>query len=425
VIDLLIQPCGQLLTLAGSRGPRRGADLGEVGLVEHGTLGINLATGVIEYAGPLQGLEPHLVNESCLTVDASRSVVMPGFVDSHTHLVYAGSRSADFYRRALGNSYQQVAADGGGIASTVVSTRQASAAELERLARKRLHRMYSAGTTTVEIKSGYGLDAEHEFEALEVVQKLVNSEPGLVLSTYMGAHSVPAEYAGRKADYMAEVCTQLREIAQRGLADFYDIFVDPLAFDLTDAEQLLRTGEQTLLGLRVHADEFGDDGTAAWAATHGALSADHLGGVSPEGIAALASSETVATLLPGTMFYTAHEQYAPARAMIDAGCALALATDHNPGSSLLYGMPFVLTLAVLKMRMSIEECITAATINGAHALGVGGLVGSLEAGKRADLLVLDLPDYRELPCHIGLDFVRDVYIRGRAVKSMGYMALRD
>jgi imidazolonepropionase len=425
VIDLLIQPCGQLLTLAGPRSPRRGAQMQDIGLVEHGALGINLATGVIEYAGPAKDLEGSLVAESCPTIDAGRCVVLPGFVDSHTHLVYSGSRADEFYARAGGASYQQIAQAGGGIARTVEATRATSPAELERLARKRLHKLYDSGTTTVEAKSGYGLSREHELMALEVLQRLVNSEPGLVLSTCLAAHAVPEEFAGRRTEYVEVACALLRETAELGLADFYDVFIDALAFTQREAEQLVDSARGTLLGLRVHADEFSDDGSAQWAAVNGALSADHLCAVSEAGIKALAASDTIATLLPATMFYTGSERYAPARALIDAGCAVALATDHNPGSSLVYGMPFVLTLAALKMRMTPEECITAATVNGAHALGVASLVGTLEPGKRADFTILDLPDYRELPCQLGANFVRDVYIRGRAVKSMGYLALRD
>jgi imidazolonepropionase len=269
------------------------------------------------------------------------------------------------------------------------------------------------------------LSREHELAALEILQRLVNSEPGLILSTCLAAHSIPPEYAARRSEYVELVCALVQEASELGLADFYDIFVDPLAFTQQEAEQIVHCAKDTLLGLRVHADEFGDDGTAAWAARHGALSADHLGGVSEDGIAALVASETIATLLPVTMFYTGREQYAPARSLIDSGCAVALATDHNPGSSLVYGMPFVLTLAALKMQMSPEECITASTVNGAHALGVASLVGTLEPGKRADFIILDLPDYRDLPAQLGANFVRDVYIRGRAVKSMGYLALRD
>lgn len=425
MIDLLVEPCGQLLTLAGERGPRRGAALNSVGLVENGTLGINLSTGVVEYAGPADELDRSQVAEYSTVIDAANNAVMPGFVDSHTHLVYAGSRANDFYARAAGKTYQEIALAGGGIASTVAATREASPAELERLARRRLHRLYNSGTTTVEIKTGYGLTREHELAALGVIRQLVNSEPGLILGTFLGAHAVPPEMKADKAGYVEAVCAQLKEVAGLGLADFYDIFIDPLAFSIEDAQRLHAVGAATLLGFRVHADEFGDNGTAAWAAANGAMSADHLGGIGAESIEALAASDTIATLLPTTMFYTGHEHYAPARALIDAGCAVALASDHNPGSSLVYGMPLVLTLAVLKMGMSVEECIAAATINGAHALGVGGLVGSLEPGKRADFVVLDLPDYRELPCQLGANFVRDVFIRGRAVKSMGRFSLRS
>lgn len=422
MIDLLLSPCGQLLTLAGDNSrPRRGAQLRDVGLVRDGALGIDTARGTIEYAGPRGAVPAEQLGPECGVIDAGNCVVLPGFVDSHTHLVFAGDRADEFYRRAAGETYQQIAAAGGGIAKTMQATRAASMDELTAAARVRLHRLYANGTTTVEIKTGYGLTREAELKSLRAIRDLRATEPGRIMATMMAAHLVPPEYAGRRAEYVALVIELIEHAAREGLAEFYDVFVDPLAFTHAETQQIVNAGRGTALGLKLHADEFGDDGTAALGASWGAVSLDHLGGIGAAGIAALGHSGTVATLLPATMFFSGHGKYAPARAMIDAGCAIALATDLNPGSSLVYSMPFVMTLAALQMGLSAEECIVASTINGAHALSLAAVTGSLEPGKRADVIVIDVPSYNEIPYHVGADIVRDVFIAGKAVKRDGGM----
>jgi len=397
--------------------------LSDLGLIENGALGIDVASGTIEYAGRYASLDRALLSGKCITIDASGRVVMPGFIDSHTHLVFGGSRAGEFYRRARGESYQEISSSGGGIIKTVAATRQASEEELFSAASSRLAQLICNGTCTVETKSGYGLDVPSELKILSVNRRLQATAPVTVFSTYLGAHLVPVERRDDRDGYVDFVIDQLREVAQAGLADFYDIFVDPLAFTLPEAQRIVAAGSETHLGLKLHADEFGDDGTTAWGVAAGALSCDHLGGIGEAGIAALAASNTVATLLPATMFFSSHGVYAPARRMIEGGCAIALATDLNPGSSLIYSIPLTMTLAVLEMAMSAEECIVAATINAAHALGIADHTGSLEPGKRADVIVIDAPHYEELPYQVGRDLIRDVIIGGRVIKSNGQMQL--
>ena len=397
--------------------------MNDVGLVEDGAVGINVSSGTVEYAGPRSGLDTSLLSSSCPVINADESVVLPGFIDSHTHLVFAGNRADEFYMRSRGVSYQEIADSGGGISKTMDATRAASEDELLALARIRLLRMYENGTTAIETKTGYGLEPDAERRSLSVINRLRESVPGLMMCTYLGAHLVPPEFRDNRGEYVELVARQLEEIAAEGLADFYDVFVDPLAFNQEEAEVIVKAAKNTTIGLKLHADEFGDDGTAAWGVKQGAVSCDHLGGVGPEGIRALADSNTIATLLPATMFFTGHGGYAPAREMIEAGCAVALASDLNPGSSLVYSLPLTMTLAVLNMALSAEECIVASTVNAAHALGLGSMIGSLEPGKRADVIIADVGSFEEIPYHVGYNLISDVIIRGRVVKRSGKMLI--
>jgi imidazolonepropionase len=395
--------------------------MSKLGLIEQGAVAIDSVQGTIVFAGPVSALPRDQLAPSCRLVDASGKVVMPGFVDSHTHLVFAGTRADEFYRRARGETYQEIARGGGGIIKTVQATRQATEDELYASAVGRLWQLYSNGTTAVESKSGYGLERDTELKCLRVNRRLAQDSPGLVFSTLMAAHVVPPEYTERRGAYLELVRDLTGEVTALGVADFHDVFVDPLAFTVDEAAQISSQGRWAGLRLKLHADEFGDDGTAAWGVAENALSIDHLAGIGDGGIAAMAAGESVATLLPATMFFSRTGMFAPARRMIDAGCPVALATDLNPGSSLVYSMPFVMSLAVLHMGMSAEECICASTINAAYALDAAGQIGSLEAGKRADVIVVDVPDYEEIAYHVGADLIRDSIIAGKFVKRDGRM----
>jgi imidazolonepropionase len=346
-------------------------------------------------------------------------LVTPGLVDSHTHLVFAGDRADEFYRRARGDTYADIAREGGGILRTMTATRAASEDELFELGRARLVRLLDAGTTTVEVKSGYGLTDKDELKQLRAIRRLAADFPGQVVATYMGAHAVPPEWKGRAGGYLKRCSELIATIAADGLAEFVDIFVDPLAFSRDDCDCVVQATFDAGLKLKLHGDEFGDDGTAAWGAGLGATSIDHLGGISPDGIDALAGSATVATLLPGTMFFSAHGRFAPARAMLDSGCTVALATDLNPGSSHVYSLPLVMTLAALRMGMTAQECLDACTVNGAKALGKQHLVGALDPGMRADIVVWDCTRLDELPYHAGANLARDVIAGGKVVKRDG------
>lgn len=369
--------------------------------------------GTISYVGPEKGLRQ--LPEGCTTIDAEGKAVLPGFVDSHTHLIFGGYRPDEFEWRMKGDSYMSIMERGGGIQSTVDATRKASVDELARKARWFIDRMSAMGVTTVEAKSGYGLDKESELRMLHAIKKLIDDPqtPLEIVPTFLGAHAVPREYAGRTAEYVDLIIREMLP-AVKGLAKFCDIFTEKNVFEIEDSRRLLKAARNAGFELKLHADEIVTLGGAELAAELGAASADHLLHISDAGIKALAQADTVATLLPLTAF-SLREPYAPGRKLIDSGAAVALATDLNPGSCFSGSIPLTIALACIYMNMSVEETITALTLNGAAACGLADSTGSLEPGKAGDVVILHFDNYRMLPYYAGMNCVETVISKGRIV----------
>ena len=341
-------------------------------------------------------------------LDCMDRVVLPGFVDAHTHLLFAGNREDEFTMRTEGATYRQIAADGGGILKTVRAVRETSKKELKKQARRHLSGMMKSGTTTAEIKSGYGLDSHSELKMLEAINELNTEEVMRIVPTFLGAHAVPPEYKDRKEEYVREIVNRMIPyIGSKKLATFCDVFCERSYFDPDESRTILTQGKQFGMFPKVHADQLSPLGGAELAAEVGAVSADHLEHVSEAGIVALAKAGTVAVLLPGVSFFLNHV-YAPARALIDAGVPVAIASDFNPGSCMSYSMPLMMTIACTHMHMTPEEAITASTLNAAAALNLSHEIGSIEVGKKADFLLLDIPSYRYLPYHFGENHVDKV-----------------
>jgi imidazolonepropionase len=413
---LAIVNIGQLVTLAGPVRPRVGAELRELGIIRDAALLIE--DGRIAAVGPYHEIKskglPHAV------VDAQGRCVTPGFVDAHTHMIFAGNRAAEFEQRIAGASYQQIAAAGGGILSTVNATRAASEDEL--LAQSRRHRdwMLRTGTTTAEAKSGYGLARTTEMCMLRVMARL-NAEGPMrsacgprIVPTLLAAHTVPEEFASRRAEYVRWIAQDLiPEVAALKLARFCDAFCDDHAFTVEEARTVLIAARARGLELRLHAEQFRPGTGAALAAELNARTADHLETATPEVLDALRAAGVQPVLLPGSVFALARAAYPPARAMIRHGLAIVLATDFNPGSSPICSMPFILSLACLHMALTPAEALTAATINAAWSLGLGDTIGSIETGKQADFLIHEFADYRELPYFIASPARPRVFIAGQ------------
>jgi imidazolonepropionase len=344
-----------------------------------------------------------------------RGILFPGFVDSHTHAVFGAPRLDDHERRALGATYQAIAAAGGGILQSVRDVRSRDSAELEQLTRARLLAMRAHGSTTIEVKSGYGLELESELKQLRVIRRLVETDRLQLVPTFLGAHEVPPEYRARRAEYVRVVVEDmLPVVAREGLARCCDVFCEPGVFDQTETRTVLTAARQAGLALKLHADELEGSGGAELAAELGALSADHLASISDSGIRALAGSATVAVLLPGTMSFLGRGRQAPARRIVEAGAAIALATDFNPGSSPTPSLPFVMSLAVSQLGLRHAEAVVATTVNAAAALGLAGDRGQIAPGFAADFVACDVSDWREVAYWVGVNLVTDVWTGGSA-----------
>jgi imidazolonepropionase len=367
----------------------------------------------IHWIGPNGQLPP--LPAGAAVLDAAGKVVVPGFVDSHTHLLFAGTREDEFEQRLEGATYQEITARGGGINATVRRVRQSSKEELKALARPRLRRLLAAGVTTIEVKSGYGLTLADELKSLEAIAELNAEGPWELVPTFLGAHAVPPEFAGNRAGYIRLLIeAMLPEMARSRLAEFCDVFCETGVFDLDESAAILHRASELGFRLKLHADELTPLGGAELAGRLGATSADHLLCITDAGIDALAASGTVATLLPGTAFFLGLP-FAPARRLLERGLAVAVASDCNPGTCMTENLPLVGAMACAQMKMLPAEVVTALTLNAAAALGRSDRVGSLEAGKQADLVVCHVPDYRHLFYHFGVDHVWRVIKRGRVV----------
>lgn len=400
----------QLVTVAahGRRVKIRG-EMSDLGIIENAA--VLVGDDTITWTGRMEDLSMSNVKETDV-LDCIDRVVMPGFVDSHTHLVFAGSREQEFAMRSTGATYQEIAANGGGILNTVKQVREASKKELKKHARHWLNALLRNGTTTVEIKSGYGLDMENEIKMLEAISELNEEEVISIVATFLGAHAVPPEFKEKKEDYIRELTDRIIPyIGAKKLASFCDVFSEKGYFETAESRKILNTGAQYGMTPKVHAEELSASGSAELAAETKAISADHLEHVTDKGIAALADAGVVATLLPGVSFFLNHH-HAPARKLIDAGVPVAIATDFNPGSCMSYSMPMMMTIACTQMHMSPEEAITASTLHGAAALNLSQSIGSIEVGKKADMILLNIPNYTFLPYHFGENHVAKIVKNG-------------
>jgi imidazolonepropionase len=415
--DLVVENCRQLLT-CGGRIPKRKSALQKVGLVEKAWIASH--NGKIVFIGREKDFRAQVrLETSALRFDGSGLVALPAFVDSHTHLPFAGNRVEEFRLRLKGHTYQQLAKRGMGIQTTVKATRKATKKELLSLCLSRLDQMLLHGATTVEAKSGYGLNLKDEIKQLQVLEEAQKTHPVDIVPTFMGAHEIPEEYRGRKKAYIDLLIHKLiPEVKRKRLAEFFDVFCEKDVFSLAETRKLVNEAKLAGLKIRIHADEFSPLGGAELAVEVDAASADHLISITEKGIRALARSDTAATLLPAVSFFLMLEKRAPARKLIDAGAAVALASDFNPGSSMVGSMLFVLQLGVYMLKMSIEESINAVTANAAYALRRHDEVGSLEIGKKMDLLLCDVPDYSSLVYQLGINPIRHV------IKS-GHVVIRD
>jgi len=400
-MNFAVVNCSELVTLSGPSRPRVRDEMRELGVIRDGVMIVR--DGVIAYAGPRCEIDSNIE-----IINASNRVVMPGFVDAHTHPVFAGNRADEFEKRSTGATYQEISAAGGGIRSTVRKTRAATEDELFAAASRYTQWFLRGGTTTIEAKSGYGLTLDDELKMLRVIHRL---GPIRAIPTFLGAHEIPDEFRAKRREYVDLVIREMLPEARK-LAEFCDIFCEPHVFPVDDARGILLAAKAHGFKLRMHVDQLENSGGAQLAAELGAVTADHLEHTDAAGFEAMREKAVQPVLLPGSVYALGSKHYPDARAMIEAGLALVLATDFNPGSSPTPSMPMILSLASTQMKMTPAESITAATINAAYSLQRGHEIGSLEPGKRADFVIHDCTDHRELAYFFGIQSAKAVYIGG-------------
>jgi imidazolonepropionase len=411
-ITLLLTNIGQLVTMQGPV-PRIGRELRDIGLIENAAVAV--AGDRIAAVGSSESIKREAkLAADCTEIDVEGAVVTPGLIDPHTHPVFSRTRENEFEMRIEGKGYMEIAQAGGGIRASVRDLRTTPREIITEKSRRRLDRILQHGVTTIEAKSGYGLSTDSELMSLEIIRDLNREHPLDLVPTFLGAHEVPDEYRGRPDEYVELVNNEmLPKVVAAGLAEFSDVFCEEGVFDIEQSRRLQTAAREAGLGLKFHADELKSMGGSELAAELGAVSADHLVHISESGIEALAESGTVAVLLPGTTFSLGHREYAPARKMIEAGVAISLSTDCNPGSSYSESMPMIISLAAVQMGLTAAESLSAVTVNAACAINRGGRIGQVVAGLPADLVIWDMEDYRELPYHYGVNLVRTVIKNGR------------
>lgn len=412
--DIVLMNAGEVLTLSGASGAQKtGAQMDDLGIIRNGALAIK--DGRLVDVGPNGEIEKRYVVDALERIDLGGKVVMPGFVDPHTHAVFGGSRVDEFELRLKGKGYLDILKEGGGILSTVRATRQLHLEALAETCRPYIDNMLLHGTTTAEIKSGYGLSLDEELKILGAVKRLDEEHPLEIVPTFLGAHAVPEQFKDNRNGYVEEVLAMLPRVKELGYVRFCDVFCDEGAFSLDDSRRILTKAKNLGFGIKIHACEFKDLGGAFLAAELGAVSVDHLDHVSEDGIKALAGCKATGVLLPGVPFFLGQKNQAQARRMIDMGLPIALGTDFNPGSCPTVSMQMIISLGCLEMGLTPAEAVSASTINAAHALGLGRQVGSLEPGKMADIIVLDIPSYKYLPYRFGINHVDMVIKAGKIV----------
>jgi imidazolonepropionase len=411
---LIIKNASELVTCKG-KSPKHGKSMSDIGIIHNGCIVID--DDIITDVGTTDEILKKYTENEYDVIDADGKAVLPGFIDSHTHFVFGGYRADEFSWRLRGDNYMSIMERGGGITSSVRATRNTTLEEFIKIGKKRLDKMMAMGVTTVEGKSGYGLDCETELKQLEAMKELNKIHPLDIVSTFLGPHSVLPEYKGKEDEFLDMMINDvLPVVAEKNLAEFADIFCEKNVFSVEQSRRFLNSARKLGFKLKIHADEMVQLGGAELAVELSMVSADHLLQASEEGIKQLADSDVIATLLPATAFCL-KEEYARGRYMIDSGCAVALATDFNPGSCFTNSIPLVIALAALHMKMSIEEIISALTINAATAVGKDGEVGSIEIGKKADIIILEYPSINFLPYHAAVNIVETVIKNGKVIKG--------